>query len=80
MAATKQSLHSRAEAAFVRLSNTKVPLRAYQDANEVPVALRMDIITLSRSGMPLGELAARFDMPIEVVMLFALGQPGDTEH
>lgn len=73
-------LQLRAEAAFVRMSNAKVPLRGYLDANEVPVAHRVDLITLTRSGMPLNELATRFGMSIEVVMVFALGQIGDTEH
>jgi DNA-directed RNA polymerase specialized sigma24 family protein len=48
--------------------------------NDVPVPLRATIVVLARKGMPATEIAARFGLPVEWVVLLYECPPGSMEH
>jgi hypothetical protein len=55
-------------------------VRRPENVNEVPVPLRAHIVTLARKGMPVAEIAARFELPLDWVRLLVDTPPGSTEH
>jgi hypothetical protein len=65
---------------FVRLNEEPAPTPPPRTINDVPVPVRITIVTLARKGMPAAEIAARFDLPVTWVILLVECPPGSTEH
>lgn len=56
------------------------PVEALKSPNDLPIPVRQKIIELYRAGIEPTAIAHLFSVPVDWILIFTEGAPGDTEH